>query len=323
MLKRLIDAIPSQLLLVISRALQALATPIVALLITTAGSLGEKAENAISYCNVLFVGNLCAAAVVLSTFGPRHIGHQLRSLTTKRRFEVLGFGTLSALLSALIFTALETTMVTNAVLLSRVGPVLYVLGSALLLGQSIGWSERLGFGLILLGVVATVFTGSGFEFNTGDLLILASTIVYAAVTMLGKRLLPDTGLAALVFSRNFFSAIVFFVLANILFGFDHFADAFYGPLWIIMVVYAIVVIVTGQFAWYRAIGTLPPATVARWTAIAPVLAIIYAYFINGERPSETQFAALAFVTVGILVSNLGRFVPKGASDSGENAVAAS
>ena len=322
-MEKLIERVPPTALLLISRALQALATPIVALLIATAGSLGEDAKNAVSYCNVLFVGNLCAALVVLLTFGPRPVRAGFQRLGVRKWWVVILFGAISATLSAFIYSALETTMVTNAVLLSRLGPVLFVIGSALALGQPIGRSERFGFGLIVVGVLATVFTGSGFTLKQGDYLILASTVLYAMVTILGKRLLPDMGLASLIFSRNFFSAVVFFILANILYGFDHFAHAFSGPLWAIMMVYAAIVVVIGQLTWYRAIDVLPAATVARWTAVVPIIAVTYAYVLNGERPSQTQLAALGFITVGILVSNLGRFVPKGAPESGETAVAAS
>ena len=317
------NLIPPQLLVVISRGLQALATPVVALLITTAATLGGEVKDAISFCNVLFVGNLCASLVVLASFGPKTITHDLKRLRLPLFLEVLGFASLAALLSTLIFNALQTTTVTNAVLLARLGPVLYVIGSAVLLGQIIGKSEWAGFGLIALGVLATVFAGSSFTLTTGDLLILASTVIYAIVTLMSKRLLPETGLPALLFARNFFSAIVFFIIANVLFGPAHFGDAFYGPLWIIMIVYALIIIVTSQFAWFRAIEALPPASIAKWTVFTPILAVSYAYFLNGERPSGVQISALAFITLGLVVSNIGSFFPKGVSDNAEGSVAAS
>jgi drug/metabolite transporter (DMT)-like permease len=208
------------------------------------------------------------------------------------------------------------------VLLARLGPVLYVVGGALLLGFAITRSEWLGFGLIGAGVVATAFVGSGLNVALGDLLILASAAVYAVVTMMGKRLAPKTGLGSLLFVRNALSAVVFFVIANLLFGPEHFAHAFFGPLWGIMVVYALVVIVAAQLLWYRAIGELTPASVARWTVLTPAFAVGFAYLVNGEQPSTVQLVALGFITVGIVVSSLGKRVPKGQSDSAEQSVAA-
>ncbi len=322
-LTRVVDRIPPQLLVVVSRGLQAAALPVVALLVATSEQLGGEIEDAISFCNLLFVGNLCASFVVLGSFGPRRIGAGLRTLSTRLSWEVLGFAALSALLASLIYASLETTSVTNAILLARLGPVLFVVGSALLLGQLIDKAEWLGFGLIRVRVVATVFTGSGFQVVTGDLLILASAVVYAVVTMVSKRLLPETGLPALVFARNFFGAIIFFLFAIVLYGPEHFMHAFYGPLWAIMTVYGLVIIVTAQFAWYKGISVLTPASVARWTVMTPVLAVGYALFINGERPTQTQLIALGFIMLGIIVSNIGKFFPAGASDNAENSVAAS
>lgn len=320
---QLIERIPPQALVVVSRALQSLAVPVVALLVAVSEGLADEIENAITFCNLLFVGNMCAAIVVLGSFGPRRIRDDVVKVAHRLRWRFLVFGALSALLSSLIYASLETTSVTNVILLARLGPVLFVIGSAIFIGQTIGKAEGVGFGLIGLGVLATVFTSSGFDVATGDILILISAVVYAVVTMMSKQLLPDTGLPALVFIRNFLAAIIFFVLANVLYGFDHFADAFYGPLWGIMLVYALVIIVIAQLAWYKGIQVLSPASVARWTVMTPVLAVGFAYLINGEEPSATQLTALAFIMAGIIVSNIGKFTPKGTSDNPEGSVAAS
>jgi drug/metabolite transporter (DMT)-like permease len=319
----LLDSLPAPVLVLVSRGLQSLGTPLIALLISTADGLGGRVDEAISFCNVLFVGNLCAAAVVTARYGPRRIGAELRAVPGRARVELLGFGMLSALLSGLIFSSLETTSVTNAVLLARLGPVVFAVVATLLAGGAIRGAEWAGFGLIGVGALATVVTRGGFQLATGDELILASAVVYALVTLSSKRLIPTTGLPALVFARNFLSAWIFFAIANVVYGPHHFADAFYGPLWGIMLVYAAVVIVLAQLAWYRSLERLSPAAVARWTVLMPVLAVGYAFLINGERPGPPQLAGLAFVTAGIVVSNLGRRTPRGMSPAPETSVAAS
>ena len=319
---RAVDAVPAPALLVVSRALQALSAPLVALLVATAAGLGAGAEDAISFCNVLFVGNLCASAVVGSTYGPKTIWRQVRALPPRVLFEILVFASLAALLSSLIFMGLEKGSVTNTVLLARIGPVLYALMGTAFLGQSCSGNEWLGFGLIGIGVFATVLVGNDFQVSEGDLFILASGGVFALVTLMGKRLLPVLGIPALVMSRNLLSAIVFFFIANVFYGPQHFADAFYGPLWGIMLAYAAVVIVAAQLAYYRALDRLTPASIARWAAFTPVVSFGYAVVINGESPTTTQIAALAFVTAGTVVASLGRLTPPGTSESGEVSVGA-
>ena len=86
---------------------------------------------------------------------------------------------------------------------------------------------------------------------------------------------------------------------------------------------AVVIIVFAQFAWYRGIALLTPASVARWTVMTPVIAVAYAYAINGEIPSTTQLAALGFIMIGLVVSNIGKFLPRSSTDSPDGSVAAS
>jgi drug/metabolite transporter (DMT)-like permease len=323
LLTQLFGRIPATGLLVFSLSIRAMSASIVVLLITIAGTLGEHVASAISFCNVLFVGNLCASLVVLSFFGPKKILRELYVLDGPSKWKILVFGSLSALLSSLVFTALSTTTVTDTVLLARLGPVLYLIGASVLYRQTIGKSEWFGFSLILIGILGTIFFGNDFGISKGEILILSSALIYATVTLLGKDLLKVVTSPALIFSRSLFSSIVFFVIAYWFFGPTHFMDAYYGPLWGIMLIYALIVVVAGQLSWYRALGKLSPVTVARWTVLTPAMAVGYAIFINGEHPSLLQLAALAFVTMGTFIPNLAKLTPPGLPDNMENSVGGS
>lgn len=311
-----------ELMIGVSRALQALATPLIAFLVTRADEFTNRADP-ISFCNVLFVGNTCAALVVLASFGAGGIRADWKRLSLGVRAEALLFGALSALLSALIYTALMTTMVTNAILLARLGPLLYAVVTALLLGQALQRFEWAGYGFIVFGVFATILGTNGLHLSQGDLLIIFSSFVYAAVTLISKRLLRHMKLETIVFTRNCVSSLVFFVIANVLFGPHHFGDAFSGHLWVIMLVYSAIVIVAAQLLWYYAIARTSPSTVAQWTVLSPAIAIFYAFVLNGEQPSVAQLFALALVSIGVLIANVGKLLPKTLSSSPEASVGAS
>ena len=310
-------------LLVISRALAALGPSLIAILAVRASELGGG-ETPISFCNVLFVGNLCASLTVVSWFGFGEIINDLRALDRKLLFGLFINGCLAALLSSLIFSALLYTTVTNAVLLARFGPVIYALTGALILGQQILKWEWFGFSLIGVGVLAIVLKDSHFQFNLGDLLILGSALVYAATALISKLMLSKAcSLRTVVFTRNFVSATIFFAIANILFGPSHFADAFSGKLWILMAIYALFVIVLAQFSWYWALNKLDSKTVGKWTVLSPVFGVLYALLLNGERPSTIQISAFIVITAGVLISSSGKRQPKGIPDGSENSVSAS
>ena len=59
--------------LVLALTLFALSTPVLRWLIMNGGALGLKSPGAISFCNVLFVGNLCAGLSVAAIFGIKGI----------------------------------------------------------------------------------------------------------------------------------------------------------------------------------------------------------------------------------------------------------
>jgi len=299
-----------RLILVISRALAALRPSLIAFLVANAQALSGGMKTPISFCNVLFVGNLCAAITVIVFFGLSSIVRDLRQLPRRILLGLFINGCLAALLSSLIFLGLQYTTVTNAVLLGRLGPIIYALVGAIIWGKSILKSEWLGFSLIFLGILAIVLFGSNFQINRGDLLILVSTLVYATTSTIGKLMLSkDTPLGTVVFTRNFVSAVIFFAIANILFGPHHFNDAFAGQLWLVMAIYALIIIVLAQLLWYAALGRLDSRVVGKWTSLSPIFGVIYAFVLNGERPAIIQVMAFAVIMLGIWITTLKKQLP--------------
>ncbi|MEA5470485.1 DMT family transporter [Spirulina sp. 06S082] len=296
-----------KLLLVTSRALAALRPSLIAFLIANATLLSGGMETPISFCNVLFVGNLCAALAVVMWFGFKPIIEDLRSLDTKTWIGLSINGCLAALLSTLIFLGLRDTTVTNAVLLGRFGPVIYALIGAIVLKKKILKWEWVGFSFIIIGILAIVLISNNFQINQGDLLILGSTLCYAATSLIGKLMLSKShNLRVIVFSRNFISSTVFLIVVSILFGPSHFSEAFSGQLWIAMSIYAVIIIVLAQFMWYFALEKLDSKTIGKWTVLSPIFGVTFAFILNGERPSWVQVIAFTIIMSGVLITNLSK-----------------
>lgn len=295
-----------QMMLVASRALAASRPSLIAFLVAKGAELSNGIAHPISFCNVLFVGNFCAALVVGFWFGFGRIASDLKGMAPKALIGLFLNGCLATLLSALIFLGLQYTSVTNAVLLGRLGPVLFAIAGAILLGKQIKALEWFGFSLIAVGVVAIALKASMFQINRGDVYILLSTIVFAAASLVNRLMVAKAAtLPVVVFSRNLLSSVIFFIIAMQLFGPDHFGDAFSGKLWIIMSIYSLIVIVFAQFLWYASVDNLDSRTVGRLTVLSPVFGVTYAYLINGERPSGIQALTLVIVILGVLIASLG------------------
>lgn len=296
-----------KVMLIASRALAAARPAIIAFLIANGVGLSNGIAHPISFCNILFIGNLCAAIMVGLWFGFGKIFQELKTLQMKTRVGLLLNGLLATALSTLIFLGLMETTVTNAILLGRLGPVIFAVMGAILLGKKILPMEWFGFSLIAVGVVAIAFKTSNYQINHGDVLILLSTLVFATSALTNKILVANVAsLSVVVFSRNLISSVVFFAIAIKVFGPAHFGDAFSGQIWILMLIYSLIVIVFAQLLWYASTDRLDSKTIGQLTVISPIFGIIYAFFLNGERPTGIQVITLGLILTGVLITSLGK-----------------
>jgi drug/metabolite transporter (DMT)-like permease len=117
-------------------------------------------------------------------------------------------------------------------------------------------------------------------------------------------------LRTFLFVRNFFSAIAWLILALQLYGAHHFSEAFQPGLWLLMVLYALVVIVVGQFMWYRGIKTAAPDVVSNLTMLTPFLTLSFAFLLLSETPDVYESTAIGVILLGMIIAKI-RTKPKG------------
>ena len=296
-----------QIEVLFSRSLASLRPVIVSFLIVHAMSLSGGLDQALSPCNVLLVGNFCAAMLVLTLFNPASILKEISELPWSIKGLMLLDGALTALISALIFTGLEYTTASNAILIGRMAPVLYALIGALALGTVLSRPVWIGNGFIIVGVLMIVLFSTGGDVNKGDAMMIASTFVFSVVSIIGKKLVArKISMPVLLFARNISGSVIFFFVAIYLFGAHHFADVFAGSLWIVMTFYAGLIIVVSQWLWYKASAELSSVSMGRWAAPAPLVGLTFAYFVNKNVPDSKQLIAAVVILVGIAITTFSK-----------------
>ncbi|MFT7619009.1 MAG: drug/metabolite transporter (DMT)-like permease [Planctomycetota bacterium] len=277
-----------------------LASPVVKLLSERGGELG----GAISFCNLLFIGNLCAGVIVLVSFGARGILKELRSFNMKQQLMLALSVVIAALYPGLIYTALESTTVTNVVILSRFESILYGLLAWVVFKNALSRNEIIGFGIIGAGVIAIVYVKEMYMFRGGDMIVLIASVVEAFAIVISKKTLQFCSLRTFLFARNFFSGIAFFILATQLYGAHHFSEAFQPNLWLLMTFYSLVVIVLGQFMWYRGIKTATPSVVSNLTMLTPFLTLSFAFLLLSEIPDVFESIAIGVILLGMITAKI-------------------
>ena len=95
-------------------------------------------RNPISFCNVLFVGNLCALILLAITYGREWRKPALQKINWQDWLSMAVVAILgAAIVPTLIFTALEITPVNNVILISQIDTPLVLALSVWVLGDRV------------------------------------------------------------------------------------------------------------------------------------------------------------------------------------------
>lgn len=272
-------------------------------------------RNPISACNVLFVSNLCALMVLIPIFGKQFNQQILTTISRKDWAILLLVSVLSgAIAPALIFIALSETMVSNVILVGRIEPPLILALSVWLLHSRLNRWEVVGSLVSLVGVVFTIalqhpasnpLPMEKTPLGTGELLTILGTSAAAIATVIGKAKLGQVSLGVFTLVRLGVGTVVFFVLAIVLYGADHFHDVTSPILWKWMLLYGAVIVALGQFCWFRGLRMTTTSEAALVSSFSPVAGIAAAYFILGEQPLFAHYVGGSIILLGLFLSQIG------------------
>lgn len=273
-------------------------------------------RNPISLCNILFVGNLCALIVMISLFSKDWKREEVKKIRPRDWFSLSVIGLISgALVPALVFTALDQTSVTNVVIISRLEVPISLVFSIFILGIQINRHTFFGAIVSLSGViitallsphtVAAMMSPGSLGMGQGEVLVGISAILLAIANLLTKIYLKTVPLGIFSVMRTGIGTIVFFILAQILYGPHHFMDVFSPFLWGWVMIYSLIIVVIGQLCWFNAQKKSTFAELTLATAIQPIISILMAFIILGEFPKIPQFIGGSILLLGIALSAIG------------------
>ena len=258
-----------------------------------------EGRNAISFCNLLFVGNLCACLTLVAIYRKSWTRSNLAALSAVDWVSLMVLAIISGALGpALLFLALEKTTVTNVLLMGRIEPPLLLLFTAVLFKEHV---DRWAVGGTLITIIGAIvifalqYVGNPMALGLGELQAALAAIAMVVATLLSKRLLTRVPLGIFTVVRTAVGTVVFFVAAAYLFGFDHFQDAFSPFLWKWMLVYGAVIIVAGQITWFKGIATTSAPQVSLASTFTPVAGVIFAVLLLGENPDRAVLVGGAII----------------------------
>lgn len=265
-------------------------------------------RNPISFCNVLFVGNLFAFFALSVLYRKQCTSDAVRKLKVSDWAALSALTFFSTILApSLIFLALERTEVTNVILLGRLEPVVFMALTALILGEKSNRWNLLALLLTFTGVVAALTwqaMGDYHQFGSGELMVISAACISAASSIASKVWLKRIPIGIFMIFRTGMGAIIFFWIAAYLFGFNHFQDVFSPFLLQWMVVYVAIVVVGGQVFWFTGLKACNSITIALASTFLPIIGVGFAVLLLGSTPTSPILLAIGFFLASFAVVSI-------------------
>ncbi|WP_299783085.1 DMT family transporter [uncultured Roseobacter sp.] len=227
------------------------------------------------------------------------------SLTVPR--EAVPAGILSGCLFALeftcLFTALDFTTVSRASVIFYSMPVWLAIASHFLIPTDKLTGLR-GIGLLLAmsGVALALLDRSDASASlTGDLLALTSAICWAGIALCVKITPLSTVPPAQQLMFQVIVSAPLLLLASLAFG-DLIRDL--QPIHIAGLLFQIIAVASlGFLAWFWLMSIYPASSVASFSFLSPVFAVILGWLLLSEDVGPQVWVALALVALGIYLIN--------------------
>jgi drug/metabolite transporter (DMT)-like permease len=278
--------------------------------LTEIGSLQfVNGHNPISFCNVLFAGNLCALLVMLIFYRQELTPKIFKSVTPLEwRCLILSAFLSGAIIPAIIFQALALSPVNNIILLARIELPIVLIASIVLLKEKFSRYQIIGAIVVLMGIITAVL-GNGsmsatasFSLGKGEVLTIISSLLISGSSLMNKKYLSKIPLGIAHIFRLGVGTLIFFLVANILYGPGHFGELFSPFLWKWMLVYGGIIIVIGQSFWAKGFRETPVSVSAIVSCFSPIAGMVFAYWILSEVPSLGQLLGGGILLIGLLLS---------------------
>ncbi|MCI0548415.1 MAG: DMT family transporter [Candidatus Rokubacteria bacterium] len=222
-----------------------------------------------------------------------------------RVFAVLGFAGIF-LSTGGTYLGIAFTTAASAAILQAVTPILVAIGARLYLGERLRADQWLGVWCSLLGVLLVITRASwravaGLELQPGDFLLLLSQAGWAVYTIYGKRVLAVHSPAVATTTAYIAGSLMLLpvaVLTAPLFPAPNFA----APVaWLVVATQAFLGGIAHVY-WYEAVRSVGPSQTAIFMNLQPVVGVLLAYWLLGERIEPGQILGGIAVLLGVALT---------------------
>ena len=244
---------------------------------------------------------LAAGALVMLAFVPRPKPISRRDMWMLLLLGVLGNG----VYQLLFIQGVAITRAGDAALMVAVSPALIAIAGRLFGIERVTARGTIGIALSIFGVGFVVYSGTRVVAQgasvTGDLLVLAGSVAWAAYTVLltpYTRRIDDMTLSAYTMIGGAI-AIELYALPEML---RVHWSALPGLAWGAILYSGIGSLVIAYLFWYRGVRVIGPTRSAMYSNLQPIIALVVAWLLLGETLTPWQGVGAACIMAGLLLT---------------------
>jgi len=206
-----------------------------------------------------------------------------------------------------LYEGLKLTSSLEAAILAATTPIMVILGSRLFLREKISANEKVGIFVALLGTLILTLEpafSAGFKFTfsvLGNLLIIASNLIWAAFLIITKKVKADPDQISLV--SYLISVPVFLILLLLESPLTIIQTNPGHPIALFGILYmAIAGSVIAFWAYTKGQALIPAGEASVFTYLQPIFTFPLAYFWLGESISQLGLFACLLLAAGVYFS---------------------
>ena len=230
-------------------------------------------------------------------------------LKLKENFSILFFMALTGILLYGIFFlfALKFAKASDVSLISGANPIITSIVAYIFLKEKTGILGVSGILVSFLGVAFIVSNGKintvlNLSFNTGDLLMLIATTMWALYSVLTKKALLKLDIFEAVCLTSFIGSLMFFPLALSFGHLQHFENYPLGG-WLSILYMVFFSTIFAFSAWYKGIEQIGASRSSIFVNLVPVFGVLTSVILLKESIKLYEIIGGIFVILGVILTN--------------------
>jgi len=209
----------------------------------------------------------------------------------------------------LFIKAIDVTTASNTSLILATSPIFIALISWAFKIERLTWPGWVGIAISFIGLYLVITNQSGgFHFSgdswRGDIMLLVANIFWACYTVFSKPLLNR--MSPLKFSTLTLAAgsLIYLVVAAPNLKAQAWASV-PAASWLSLAYSGLFAIVLGYVFWYTSIKEVGNSKTAIYNNLTPVMAVLFACLVLGERIKSAQILGAAVILAGVYLTRTG------------------